>query len=216
MTSGIVTHFDKQENPHPLGLASFGVTTFVFSFYNLGVCGIEHENVGLGLALFYGGFTQFVAGMWEMHLGNTLPATLFSSYGAFWLSFGLISLPSSGISAAYTDIKEYDYAIGIFLSSWAIFTIIMLICSQRTNNCMISALFLLFWVYVCLVLGKFTGQRVFTKISGGIGVVLAILSYYMTLANMLTKVNSCFTLPIGERNVGNDNTHQTISVENKV
>ncbi|CAG8663504.1 6994_t:CDS:2 [Ambispora leptoticha] len=224
--SEIVNHFEDQDiissrkrgNPHPLGLVSFGVTTFVFSFYNLGICGITHENVGLGLALFYGGFTQFIAGMLEMYLGNTLPATVFSSYGAFWLSFGLISLPSAGISAAYADPKEFDNAIGIFLTAWAILTIILLIGALRTNNCMIGALLLLFLIYVSLSLGKFTGQLVFIKIGGGIGVVLAILSFYMTLANMLTKENSYFTLPLGQRsfdNVNVHNAHQTISVENK-
>ena len=44
-------------------------------------------GVVLGLALFYGGVAQLLAGMWEFAKGNTFGAIAFSSYGAFWLSF---------------------------------------------------------------------------------------------------------------------------------
>lgn len=35
----------------------------------------------MGLALFYGGLVQLLAGMWEMRTGNTFGAVAFSSYG---------------------------------------------------------------------------------------------------------------------------------------
>ena len=44
------------------------------------------------MAFFYGGLAQFVAGMWEFKRGNTFQATAFSTYGAFWLSVGLLVL----------------------------------------------------------------------------------------------------------------------------
>ena len=40
-----------------------------------------------GLAIFYGGIAQLLAGMWEFAKGNTFGAVAFSSYGAFWMSF---------------------------------------------------------------------------------------------------------------------------------
>ena len=45
------------------------------------------DGVVFGLALFYGGIAQLLAGMWEFAKGNTFGAVAFSSYGAFWLSF---------------------------------------------------------------------------------------------------------------------------------
>lgn len=82
-------------NPAPLGLAAFGLTTFVLSMYNAGV-GVGYggaTNVVVGLALFYGGFVQLLAGMWEFRTGNTFGATAFSSYGAFWLSYATLFVP---------------------------------------------------------------------------------------------------------------------------
>lgn len=40
----------------------------------------------------------------------------FSSFGAFWMSYATILLPSSGIIAAYgTDASELHNALGIYL-----------------------------------------------------------------------------------------------------
>lgn len=46
----------------------------------------------IGMAFFYGGLAQFLAGMWEFKRDNTFGATAFSTYGAFWLSVGLLVL----------------------------------------------------------------------------------------------------------------------------
>jgi|SRR6185312_11838391 len=73
----------KISNPSPLGLSAFAMNTFVYSVYIYGVRGIDRDNVGVGLALFYGGVIQVLAAMWEMYYGNTFPATVFASYGEF-------------------------------------------------------------------------------------------------------------------------------------
>ena len=47
----------------------------------------------MGLAFFYGGLVQLLAGMWAMRRSNaTLAATAFTSYGAFWMALGLFKL----------------------------------------------------------------------------------------------------------------------------
>jgi succinate-acetate transporter protein len=38
----------------------------------------------LGLAFFYGGLAQLLAGMWEFRNRNVFGATAFSTYGGFW------------------------------------------------------------------------------------------------------------------------------------
>src|SRR4051812_37651348 len=73
-------------DPAALGLAGFAMTTFVLSLANAGFIAGAGAAV-LGLALFYGGIAQLLAGMWGVVKGNTFGAVAFSSYGAFWLSF---------------------------------------------------------------------------------------------------------------------------------
>ena len=43
----------------------------------------------VGVAIFTGGLNTILAGMWEFVQGNTFAATTFTSYGAFYLSFGV-------------------------------------------------------------------------------------------------------------------------------
>src|ERR1700712_4076885 len=66
-------------DPGPLGLAAFAGTTFFLSVVNSGMLGASVETVVLGLALFYGGLAQLLAGMWEFVQGNTFGALAFTS-----------------------------------------------------------------------------------------------------------------------------------------
>lgn len=88
-------------NPLPLGAMSFATTTLVLSLYNLGVQGIATPNAVLTFALFYGGFTQYLAGLWEFASGNTLGASIFVCYGMFWLGFSMIFVPFFGETGMY-------------------------------------------------------------------------------------------------------------------
>jgi succinate-acetate transporter protein len=74
-------------DPGPVGLAAFAMTTFVLSVFNTNMVSSTLAPSVLGLALFYGGGVQVLAGMWEFRKGNTFGALAFSSFGAFWLSF---------------------------------------------------------------------------------------------------------------------------------
>ena len=77
----------------PLGLAAFGLTTIMLSSANAGLWHGAGAGAAIPTALFYGGLTQLLAGMWEFMRGNTFGATAFSSFGAFWLTvwYGITS-----------------------------------------------------------------------------------------------------------------------------
>ena len=132
-------------NPVPLGLMAFGTTTFVLSCYNAAIFGVHigtPPNVVIGMAIFYGGIAQFLAGMWEFRTGNTFAATAFGSYGAFWLSYAAIYIPWFNVADSYSPTYEGELgsALGIFLLGWTLFTFFMWFGTLRAN----VALFLLF------------------------------------------------------------------------
>ncbi|CAG8618130.1 10689_t:CDS:2 [Paraglomus brasilianum] len=190
----------KISNPSPLGLSAFAMNTFVYSVYIYGVRGIDRDNVGVGLALFYGGVIQVLAAMWEMYYGNTFPATVFASYGGFWISFGFISLPASGILQAFEgDPQMLNNALGMFLVGWTIFTTLMVICALRTNVVLITAFIMLDLTYIMLDCYRFTGETIFNKIGGIFGVITAFIVWYLACAQLLTKETSYFILPVGDR-----------------
>ncbi|KAL0949654.1 hypothetical protein HGRIS_009697 [Hohenbuehelia grisea] len=120
-------------NPGPLGLFSFATTLLVLGLYNVRARGVTHVNGSVGMALFYGGLAMVLAGMWEFPRGNSFAATLFTTYGAFWLSYATIFIPSSGITSGFTDDRELNSALGIFMLAWMVVTIFLLLGSLRKN-----------------------------------------------------------------------------------
>jgi len=91
-------------NPAPLGLSAFAATTFVLSLINLGTRNVSTPNIVLGMAFFYGGLCQLLAGMWEFATGNTFGGTALSSYGGFWLSYAVILTPGFNVVGAYSTL----------------------------------------------------------------------------------------------------------------
>src|SRR5947209_9617098 len=73
-------------DPAPLGLAAFALTTFILSGHN---ASFIPDVAWIGLALFYGGLVQLLAGMWEFRNRNVFGSTAFSTYGGFWMSLGI-------------------------------------------------------------------------------------------------------------------------------
>jgi succinate-acetate transporter protein len=139
--------------------------------------------------------------MWEFKTGNTFGATAFSSYGGFWLSFGLIFIPGSNIIGSYAgDAALLDKSIGYYLLGWTIFTGIMLIAAHRSNIGLISLFFCLFITFIMLTAGKLNESTPCTVAGGALGLVTAFIAWYNALAGLLTKQSSHFLLPIGRLN----------------
>jgi len=183
-------------NPAPLGLSAFALTTFVLSSSN---AGFIFPKVGaggaavIGLAIFYGGLVQLIAGIQEFRAGNTFGATAFCSYGGFWLALGFILLPGSGILASLVADKSLSSGVGVFLLGWTIFTGLMLVATFRLNGALVVVFALLFLTFLSLTIGWLAGigTGTFTTwvgIGGWLGIVTAIAAWYTALAGVLASV----------------------------
>jgi succinate-acetate transporter protein len=188
-------------NPAPLGLSAFALTTFVLSAANAGL--FTGASIVIGLAIFYGGIVQVLAGMWEFKSGNTFGAAAFSSYGGFWLALGFILLPGSGIVASFIPKgatvpgPEFHTALGFFLLGWTIFTALMFIGTLRSNVALIVVFGLLTITFLLLALGEFGAG---TGVLGGwFGIATALAAWYTALAGVLAAGPAMFSLPVGPR-----------------
>lgn len=186
-------------NPAPLGLCGFALTTFVLSSINAGWFPAGGTNIVVGLALFYGGLAQLLAGMWEFRSGNTFGATAFSSYGAFWLSFAVIFIPGTGILDALTKTNTLHQALGIYLLAWAIFTFLLFLGTLRINWGLIAILGLLTLTFLALALGELLGASSLGVLGGYLGILTALAAWYVALAGLLASSNGIFSLPLGPR-----------------
>jgi succinate-acetate transporter protein len=180
-------------DPGPLGLAAFAMTTFVLSMFNAGLMSKEKGvAVVLGLALFYGGLAQLLAGMWEFRTGNTFGATAFASFGAFWLSFW-------AFNQFYVDKVPKAYegkAVGLYLIAWGIFTAYMFIASLRTTAAVSLVFFLLAVTFFLLGIGDAQAEPNITKAGGYLGLLTAVAAWYASFAAVANSTFGRTILPV--------------------
>lgn len=182
-------------DPAPLGLAAFALTTFLLSMFNAGLLPEAGEPVVLPLAAFYGGLTQFVAGIWEFRNNNTFGATAFTSYGAFWLTFWALET----FYASRIPEDQLPLFVGWFLIAWAVFTAYMWIGSFRVSVAVNIVFTLLTATFLVLGIGDVLGNDTIVVVGGYLGLVTALLAWYASAAGVLNDTIGRTILPVGHK-----------------
>lgn len=179
-------------NAAALGLASFGLTTFVLGLYLAGAMGISKPNVVVGLCFFYGGFVEAFAGIWELVIGNCFAGTVLVSFGmGFWISFGALNVEAFGIAAAYgDDVDQLNAGIGLYLLGWGIFCFMMLMLTFKTTVVFMSLFLTLDCAFFVLAGHYFTGSAGCLKAGGILCVISSICGWYCAFAGVANKQNS--------------------------
>jgi uncharacterized protein len=189
-------------NPAPLGLAGFALTTFLLSGHNASWI---PDLIWVGPAIFYGGVAQLLAGMWEFRNRNVFGATAFSTYGGFWLGFGLfvILALTTGFLGGYKP-NDLSNAAAWFLFSFAVFNTYMLIGSMRVNVAVFGVFLTLEITEILLVIGNFNsshtnGHHLWWVHAGGwAGIVTAAVAWYASAAGVLNDQAGRTVLPVGK------------------
>ncbi|PPQ73829.1 hypothetical protein CVT26_012144 [Gymnopilus dilepis] len=189
-------------NPNPAGIFAFASTTFILSMYNVNARGVHTPNVIVGMAIFAGGLLQFVAGMWQFLRGDAFGATVFSTYGTFWMSYAMILIPATGILSSYSHPQEFANAMGIYLITWFAVTILFILPTIRRNLSFTILLSVLSIAFLCLALGEFTGKASLSRGGGVTGIMTGVIAYYVAISELLAaEAHPVMTLPQGVWNV---------------
>ena len=182
-------------DPAPLGLAGFAGTTFFLSVVNTNIVGEASLTGVLGLAFFYGGLAQLLAGLWEFPRGNTFGATAFCSFGAFWLSYWYLVvhvLPGLPKTAQPVDTR---HMIGLYLLVWTIFTAYMTIAALRVSGAVLAVFFFLTLTFLALTIAEFADSTSWHKLGGWLGLITAIIAWYASLAGVANATHKRTLFP---------------------
>lgn len=183
----------KFANPAPLGLAGFGMTTWMLSMVNAGWYPAAGVNMVLALAFAFGGTAQFIAGLCELPRGNTFGLVAFCGYGAFWWSFALfVAFFHAGVPA---DI------VGWYLALWGGFTLVLWFATFRANRTVGSVFFLLWITFLLLAFGEWTGIPLLHRAGGYTGLATALVAFYLAAAEVMSETFGRDVLPIGRLGV---------------
>ncbi|MFI9808657.1 acetate uptake transporter [Streptomyces sp. NPDC052301] len=183
-------------DPAPLGLAGFALTMLLLSIVNTSLLKEPAAILPvLALAAFYGGAAQFAAGLFEFRRGNTFGATVFVSYGAFWLSYWWLTPRLALAGGAHS-------ALGLFLLGWCVFTAFMAIAALRVNVAVLAVLVLLTLTYLFLAIGAFQGgpePHAMTQVGGWFGIATGLVAWYAAAATVINATHGRPMMPVGTR-----------------
>lgn len=182
---------DTTGNPAPLGLFGFGLTTILV---NLHIAGLyPTDSMLLAMGIFYGGFAQIIAGVMEWKKNNTFAATVFSSYGLFWLSFiGLTVFPRLGLGEAPGIPSLVSYLV-----IWGSFTLVMFIGTFRLNRALQITFALAVVLFFGLAIGDALGNQTIKTYIGYEGILCGAGAAYTGFAQVLNELFDRTVLPLG-------------------
>jgi uncharacterized protein len=186
-------------DPAPLGLAAFALTTFMLSGHN---ASFIPDVLWVGLALFYGGAIQLLAGMWEFRNRNVFGSTAFSTYGGFWLGLGIsvVLIETTKLGAGLKG-PDLDNGLAWFLLSFAIFNTYMMFWALRVNVAVFAVFLTLEITEILLVIGFFNiahGKSEWMLHAGGwAGIVTAAVAWYTSAAGVVNGMSPRPVLPVG-------------------
>ena len=183
---------DKQTpmgNPAVVGLAGFGLTTFILQLHNLGLCGLGPV---IACGIIFGGFAQLMAGLQEFKAGNNFGYSAFCSYGAFWIALSIILLFNK-----YDIYKSSGTDIGYFLIVWTLYTMILWVAAMRIHGAMASTFTLLVVGFILLDLAHF-GYPAMTKVAAYVLILCALNAWYMMAHVIFLQVFGRDVLPVGK------------------
>ncbi len=187
-------------DPAPLGLAAFALTTFMLSGHN---ATFIPDVLWVGLALFYGGLVQLLAGMWEFRNRNVFGSTAFSTYGGFWLSLGVFVVLAEATSlGGGLKGSDVDNGLAWFLLSFAIFNTYMMLWSLRVNVAVFAVFLTLEITEILLTIGFFRlahgGTPWILHAGGWAGIVTAATAWYASAAGVVNGMAPRPVLPVGQ------------------
>lgn len=181
---------NKMSNPAVIGLAGFGLSTFLLQLYNVGWLHSIGPVVWLGLIC--GGIIQLIAGLHELKTGNNFGYCAFTSYGGFWIAFCLVLIGNN-----FNLFKADNEAIGWFLVVWTLFTALLWIMSLHIHGAMAFTFTTLLVGLILLDIAHF-GYQELTVLAGYDLMICASAAWYMMVRLIINDLYSQDILPVGQ------------------
>ena len=180
----------KSGNPAVVGLAGFGMTTFLLQLHNLGL--VSWGPV-ISMGLIFGGLAQMIAGFQEQKMGNNFGYSAFVSYGAFWIGLSIIKLLTH-----YGVYPSNTRDVGFYLLGWTLYTAIMFVASLRVHKAMSFTFGTLLIGFILLVLEHFYFPQL--KAIAAIELIIcAFAAWYMMAGIIINDLAGKTVLPMGEK-----------------
>ncbi|OAD65831.1 hypothetical protein PHYBLDRAFT_92772, partial [Phycomyces blakesleeanus NRRL 1555(-)] len=187
----------KYGNPSAVGFAAFAVGSFILGVVNTGLL-TDIPHVAVGVALGYSAVGQFVCGIMDLIIGNTFGATTMLTFSGFFLSYGIMLLPSTGTfqALAVKGADDLEKCIGLYMLAFAIPSFFYFVGSLRQPYFVRAVLLQVFLTFFLGSVSAFTGVAVLAKIGGWFSITLSATAWYITCAILFREQPTIISLPL--------------------
>lgn len=167
--------------------SSFVISTFTFSMVLMGWGGANGLSGVAGIFFFTGPVLLFLATIFEWLTGNFFAMMVMGLFTVFWLSFGILNLPTLELAAAYSSTGNaaegaasvgYNSALALFLLVWGFALLTFFVFTLKTNSIFAG-------IFLFVTIAAFVLSGAYWKVATG--------DY--TAAGHLQKVRMRFMMP---------------------
>jgi hypothetical protein len=126
----------------------------------------------------------------EMPRGNTFGFVAFTAYGAFWWTFALFLefFPHASVPVGF---------IGWWLAAWGVFSLAMFVGTLALNRTLQVIFFVLVITFFLLAAADLWAMPALKTAGGYMGLVTALLAFYLAAAEIINETHGRTILPIG-------------------
>ncbi len=148
------------------------------------------------VALSVGALGLMIGGLWNFRAGSLLGGSFGVLYGAFWLSFGLLTQISAAGLIKAAGAADFGKAVGAYLIIWAVVSFGIAIATWFVNRLLFTTQTLLAVVFLVLGLANTANSVGLTKTGGYLGLIDAALALYLAVALIVNATAPRDVIPI--------------------
>jgi uncharacterized protein len=184
-------------DPSALGLFGLAMVTLVASSEKLGIT--SGVSFVIPWAIFLGAFAQLFACIHDAKKNNTFGTTAFGGYAFFWFAVGTSWLINLGVFGEALQKSVDGKQLGFAFVGYLIFTFYMTIGSMETNKVLFAIFVFIDILFIGLSLKSFHIAPEFSQMLAGVAeLIISLLSFYASAANVLNTHFGKKFLPIGK------------------
>ena len=188
-------------DPSAVGLFGLAMVTLVASSQKLELT--TGTSLVIPWAIFLGALAQLFAAFGDSKKNNVFGTTAFAAYGFFWLGVAMTWMIKLGLFGKAMQEGADIRQLGFAFIGYLIFTLFMTLGATETNKVLLIIFVLIDFLFIGLSVSTLVGVETALgeaahKLAAYSELLIAIMSFYGSAANVLNRTFNREFLPLGK------------------
>lgn len=196
MTDGAGVYFPKFPAGIALQLGALSIVLGLLSAAKAELFDVAATGIVIPVAFSVGAIVIFVGGLINFRAGIMIAGVIGCLYGAFWLSVGILLHSTAGTIVKTAGAGAFGDAFGTYLLIWGVMSLGLALPLIWVSKVVLGQQVLLAAVFFVLALGAFNGSASWDKFGGWLGIVDALMCFYVAITLVTNETAGKPVLPL--------------------